>query len=59
MRFKLWPASLAGRTAVALLAGLIIVQAAGLTIHALDRLDVQRLAQARDLAVRLDGIYRT
>ncbi len=59
MKLKLWPASLAGRTAVVLLVGLIIVQAAGLTIHALDRMDVQRLAQARDIAVRVDALYRT
>jgi signal transduction histidine kinase len=32
---------------------------AGLTIHALDRLDVQRLADARDIAVRVVGLYRT
>jgi signal transduction histidine kinase len=59
MTFRLWPRSLAGRTAVALLLGLAIVQAAGLTIHAFDRLDVQRLGQARDLAVRVVGLYRT
>lgn len=59
MRLRLWPASLAGRTAVVLLIGLVLVQGAGLTIHALDRLDVQRLAQARDLAFRAVGLYRT
>jgi signal transduction histidine kinase len=59
MRFRLWPQSLAGRTASVLLIGLALVQMAGLTIHALDRMDVQRLAQARDLAVRVVGIYRT
>jgi signal transduction histidine kinase len=32
---------------------------AGLTIHALDRLDVQRLGQARSIAVRVVGLYRT
>jgi len=42
-----------------LLLGLIIVQGLGLTIHALDRLDVQRLGQARDLATRVVGLYRT
>ena len=36
-----------------LLVGLVLVQAAGLTIHALDRIDLQRLAQARDLALRV------
>ena len=33
-------------------------RSAGLTIHALDRIDVQRLAQARDIAVRVVSIYR-
>lgn len=56
---RLWPRSLATRTALVLLLGLAIVQMAGLTIHALDRLDVQRLAQARDIAIRVVGIYRT
>ncbi len=59
MRIPFWPGSLAARTALVLLLGLAIVQVAGLTIHALDRLDVQRLAQARDLAVRVVGVYRT
>jgi signal transduction histidine kinase len=59
MRFRPWPRSLAARTASVLLLGLAIVQMAGLTIHALDRLDVQRLAQARDVAVRVVGVYRT
>ena len=35
------------------------MQVAGLTIHALDRIDVQRLAQARELAVRVISLYRT
>ncbi|MBV8870048.1 MAG: two-component sensor histidine kinase, partial [Acetobacteraceae bacterium] len=53
LRFvALWPRSLAARTALVLLIGLAVVQAAGLTIHALDRIDVQRLAQARTLAER-------
>jgi hypothetical protein len=42
-----------------LLVGLVLVQVAGLTIHALDRMDVQRLAQARDIAVRVVAVYRT
>jgi len=57
--FTLWPRSLAARTALVLLIGLAVVQAAGLTIHALDRIDVQRLAQARTLAERVMGLYRT
>jgi signal transduction histidine kinase len=58
MNVRFWPRSLADRTAVVLLLGLVIVQIAGLTIHALDRLDVQRLGQARDLAVQVVGAYR-
>jgi len=57
--FKLWPRSLRGRTAVVLLAGLVLVQGAGLTIHALDRVGLQRIAQARDLGVRMMSIYRS
>lgn len=59
MRFRLWPRSLAARTAVVLLVGLAAVQATGLTIHALDRIDLLRLEQARDLAYRVMAIYRT
>jgi signal transduction histidine kinase len=59
MKLRLWPGSLAGRTAVILLLGLAVVQGLGLTIHAFDRLDVQRLAQARDLSIRIVSLYRT
>jgi signal transduction histidine kinase len=41
------------------LAGLALVQVAGLTIHALDRLDLQRLGQAREVSVRVLNLYRT
>ena len=63
MRFRLpWmfrlPGSLAARTALVLVASLVIVQVAGLAIHALDRLDVLRLAQARDVAVRTMGLFQ-
>lgn len=51
--------SLAGRTALVLLVGLVVVQAAGLTIHALDRLDVLRMAQNRDAAMRVIAMYRS
>jgi signal transduction histidine kinase len=56
---RLWPRSLAARTAFVLLVGLILVQVAGLAIHAMDRIDVQRLGQARTLALRVVGLYRT
>ena len=59
MRLRLWPRSLAARTAVVLLVGLAVVQGAGLTIHALDRMDLLRLEQARNLAFRVMTIYRT
>lgn len=56
---EIWPRSLAGRTALLLLAGLATVQVAGLTIHGLDRVDVIRLAQERDVAVRAMSLYRS
>ncbi len=54
----LWPRSLAARTALVLLIGLAVVQMAGLTIHALDRVDLLRLAQLRDIGVRAMSVYR-
>ncbi len=56
---RLWPRSLAARTALVLLIGLALVQAAGLTIHAFDRMDLQRLEQTRSLSVRVMSLYRT
>lgn len=58
MTLRLWPRSLATRTAVVLLLGLALVQIAGLTIHALDRIDLQREAEIRDLGLRIAGAYR-
>jgi signal transduction histidine kinase len=57
VRLALWPRSLAARTAVVLLVGLAIVQGLGLIIHALDRVDLQRLAQIRDIGVQAMGLY--
>ena len=54
----LWPRSLAGRTALALVAMLVVVQAAGLTIHGMDRVELQRLADGRDLGTRIVALYR-
>jgi signal transduction histidine kinase len=61
MRFwrRLAPSSLANRTVLTLLLGLILVQAAGLTIHALDRIELQRFAELRDIGIRSMGIYRS
>ena len=58
MTLAFWPRSLAARTAVVVLVGLVLVQIAGLTIHTLDRIDIQRLAQARNLGVRIIPLYR-
>ena len=55
----LWPRSLAARTAAVLLLGLALGQVAGLTIHTLDRIDVQRIVQARGLGLRVIPLYRT
>lgn len=56
---RLWPRSLAGRTASVLVLALTIVQVAGLTIHAFDRIGLLRLAQTRDVGVRITEIYRS
>jgi signal transduction histidine kinase len=42
-----------------LLVGLAVVQAAGLTIHALDRIELQRFAELRDIGIRAMSIYRS
>ena len=41
-----------------LLLSLAVVQAAGLAIHALDRMELLRLAQAREVAARVMSVYR-
>jgi signal transduction histidine kinase len=56
---RLWPRSLANRTALVLLAGLAVVQAGGLLIYTLDRLDLQRLAAAQELGLRISTLYRS
>lgn len=58
MRLRAWPDSLAARTALVLLAGLAVVQAAGLAIHALDHADLQRSVQMHDIAQRAINTYR-
>ena len=55
---RIWPGSLAGRTALLLLIGLILVQAAGLTIHALDRVELQTFIQTREIAGRGFMLWR-
>lgn len=55
---RLWPGSLAGRTALVLILGLMVVQAVGLTIHAFDRVELQRAAEARETALRSFSLWR-
>ena len=57
-RFRL-PATLGGRTAFWLIIALMLVQGAGLTIHALDRVDLQRFIHAREIAGRTFSAWRT
>ena len=59
MTLRLLPRSLGGRTALVLLLALAAVQAGGLAIHGLDRVDALRFAQIRDVAVRAMSVYRT
>ncbi|WP_120007492.1 ATP-binding protein [Teichococcus vastitatis] len=56
---RLLPCSLAGRTALFLTLALMLVQAAGLTIHALDRLDLQRIMLSREVSTRAFIFWRT
>ena len=55
---RLWPRSLAARTASVLLIGLMLVQIAGLTIHALDRIDIQQVVQMREVASVIFNVFR-
>ena len=55
---SLIPRSLAGRTLLVLLPGLAVVQGLGLAVHALDRGELQRLADGRDLGGRAMAAYR-
>jgi len=57
-RIRLWPRSLAARTAFVLLTGLVVVQTLGLGIHTLDRNDLVRLAAVRVFSFRVMSIYR-
>jgi signal transduction histidine kinase len=55
---RVLPATLAARTALFLLLALMAVQAAGLTIHALDRVDLQRAATEREMSARTFALWR-
>jgi signal transduction histidine kinase len=55
---RLWPASIAGRTFLVLLLGLFAAQVVGLTIHAFDRVGLQRAAQGREAMARTWALWR-
>jgi signal transduction histidine kinase len=59
LKWPAWPHSLVNRTLMTLLVGLAVVQGAGLTIHALDRIELQRFAELRDMGIRAMSIYRS
>ena len=56
---KLWPRSLATRTALFLLAGLALLQLIGLTMHTVGRMDLERLEEAEELGLHFSSIYRS
>lgn len=56
---RVWPRSLAGRTAVILVVALVVAQAVGLTFHGMDQAELQRLADGRDLGTRIAVLYRS
>lgn len=58
MRARLWPQTLAGRTFLVLLLGLLTAQLVGLAIHGLDRVDALRLQQMREGAERIGALWR-
>lgn len=55
---RLFPRSLAWRTALLLLLGLMAVQGVGLTIHALDRVELQSYVHSRETAGRAFNLWR-
>ncbi len=56
---RLWPESLAARTALVLLGGLLLSQVGGLMLHALDRAEMLHSAQEHEMARRLMTTYRS
>lgn len=59
MTARFWPRGLAFKTALVMLVALTLVQVAGLTIHAFDRMDLQRMAQTHAAAIRAITLYRS
>lgn len=57
-RPRLWPASLAWRTALTLLAGFAVVQAIGLGVHTLNQMGLNNIVTEREIATRDAILYR-
>lgn len=57
-KWHLWPYSLAARTALILIIGMGLIEACGLLINTLDRLDFNRLTQEQEAVNRATAIYR-
>ncbi|MDD2878188.1 MAG: ATP-binding protein [Acidiphilium sp.] len=55
---RLWPQSLAWRTALTLLAGFAVVQAIGLGIHTLNQIGLNNIITEREIATRDAILYR-
>ncbi len=55
---KIWPRSLLARALPVLLIGLVAAQGGGVYLHMIDRGDLARLGQARDVAARVMAVYR-
>ncbi len=58
MQLRFWPRSLAARTALVMVVGLGVVQITGLLLHALDRLELLKMAQEHEVARRVMATYR-
>ena len=58
-QLRIWPESLAARTALVLLGGLLLSQVGGLMLHALDRAEMLHSAQEHEMARRLMTSYRS
>lgn len=56
--WRLWPSSLAARTAFLLILGMGLIEVCGLLINTLDRLDFDRLTQEQEAINRATAIYR-
>ena len=53
------PSSLAARTALVLLGGLMVTQVGGLMLHALDRMEMMHTAQEQEFSRRVMTLYRS